>query len=58
MNENKLLDVRKVHSKLNIIKRKGNEENPCSALFFVLESTRENSSGINEIEFVRMLKHL
>lgn len=34
MNENRLLDVRKVHSKLNSIRRKGNAENPCSSVLF------------------------
>lgn len=35
-NENRLLNVRKVHSKLNSIRRKGNSENPCSGLLFFL----------------------
>lgn len=58
MNENRLLDVRKVHSKLKSIRRKGNSENPCSSVlfsfFFFLESTRKNNLGNYKIEFVRM----
>lgn len=58
MNENKLLEVRKVHSKLNFIKRKGNAENPYSGALFSLETTRKNNSGIYEVEFVRTLKQV
>lgn len=65
VNQNRLLNVRKVHSKLNSIRGKGNSENPfsgvilvCFFFFFPLESTRKKKTIQRnyKIEFVRMLK--
>ena len=46
INEKKLLDVRKVYSKQNIIKRKLNAENPCSGVLFSWKVKEKIIQGI------------
>lgn len=58
LSENKLLELRKVHSKLNVTMRKGNAENLCFGTFFFPGEYEKNGSGIYKIQCVRMLKEL
>lgn len=60
LSENKLLELRKVHSKLNVTMRNGNAENLCFVTFFFFfpGEYEKNNSGIYKIQHVMMLKQL